>query len=301
MFPYGLVRSAYRAVFSSGDPLPVGPGNEIIETSLVTLRKISFNYSNPFNLAGNGGGIAQLGDDILGVDSNGQFFLYSRSGTFQTLDISIPTNEEALMRYFDERVRELSDRARILEQFGVSDITTREAGEKIEVFVSHDYWNPEQLSKTIRVSRVTVNRVSDLVAGQSSIKEDQWETIHETEPSLPFGPERVSLFGTNRSGGRLALNRDGNLIVGYGDQELDGVRFPQKVSQDDTSSYGKVVTIDLRTLESRVIAKGIRNTAGLLLDMDGNLWETEHGPEGGDELNLLQIGKNECERNLVGN
>jgi len=37
---------------------------------------------------------------------------------------------------------------------------------------------------------------------------------------------------------------------------------------------------------------GHRNPQGLAFDLDGNLWETEHGPRGGDELNLIKPAKN---------
>lgn len=37
---------------------------------------------------------------------------------------------------------------------------------------------------------------------------------------------------------------------------------------------------------------GHRNPQGLVFDLDGKLWDTEHGPRGGDELNLIQKGAN---------
>jgi glucose/arabinose dehydrogenase len=37
---------------------------------------------------------------------------------------------------------------------------------------------------------------------------------------------------------------------------------------------------------------GHRNPYGLAFDADGRLWETEMGPRGGDELNLIERGKN---------
>ncbi len=37
---------------------------------------------------------------------------------------------------------------------------------------------------------------------------------------------------------------------------------------------------------------GHRNPQGLVFDLAGNLWDTEHGPRGGDELNLIQKGGN---------
>ena len=40
-------------------------------------------------------------------------------------------------------------------------------------------------------------------------------------------------------------------------------------------------------------ALGVRNPQGLARDpRDGSLWETEHGPRGGDELNHIERGKN---------
>jgi len=37
---------------------------------------------------------------------------------------------------------------------------------------------------------------------------------------------------------------------------------------------------------------GHRNPQGLIRDLAGNLWDTEHGPRGGDELNLIHKGRN---------
>lgn len=37
---------------------------------------------------------------------------------------------------------------------------------------------------------------------------------------------------------------------------------------------------------------GHRNPQGLVFDLNGNLWDTEHGPRGGDEVNLIAPGKN---------
>jgi glucose/arabinose dehydrogenase len=37
---------------------------------------------------------------------------------------------------------------------------------------------------------------------------------------------------------------------------------------------------------------GHRNQQGLAFDSEGNLWDTEHGPRGGDEVNLIKRGAN---------
>jgi sugar lactone lactonase YvrE len=38
-------------------------------------------------------------------------------------------------------------------------------------------------------------------------------------------------------------------------------------------------------------SKGHRNPQGAALDAEGRLWVVEHGAQGGDELNLVQPGK----------
>jgi glucose/arabinose dehydrogenase len=39
-------------------------------------------------------------------------------------------------------------------------------------------------------------------------------------------------------------------------------------------------------------SNGHRNPQGLVRDLEGNLWDTEHGPRGGDELNIINKGHN---------
>ncbi len=63
--------------------------------------------------------------------------------------------------------------------------------------------------------------------------------------------------------------------------------FPQ--SPDNT--YGKVLKLD-GSGGYDVFTTGHRNPQGLLVDDDGRVWLTEHGPRGGDEINLLQAGRN---------
>lgn len=57
---------------------------------------------------------------------------------------------------------------------------------------------------------------------------------------------------------------------------------------NNTSLFGRVISISKSNYSVAKIAKGIRRAQGLLYDSYRNLiWETEHGPRGGDELNLI--------------
>ena len=45
-------------------------------------------------------------------------------------------------------------------------------------------------------------------------------------------------------------------------------------------------------VSSQIWSYGHRNVLGLQFDASGRLWDLEHGPKGGDELNLVEAGKN---------
>jgi glucose/arabinose dehydrogenase len=56
--------------------------------------------------------------------------------------------------------------------------------------------------------------------------------------------------------------------------------------------YGKTLILPLDGSAPRIFTLGHRNPQGLLAEPNGRIWVTEHGPEGGDELNLLVDGAN---------
>ncbi len=105
------------------------------------------------------------------------------------------------------------------------------------------------------------------------------------------------------SGCRPTLAADGSLLVGTGDTASDPT-----IPQDRTSLGGKVLRIDLRTgqgppdnpfasssdgNERRVYSYGHRNIQGVAVRLGtGQVYATEHGPTGFDEVNLVRPGGN---------
>ena len=84
-----------------------------------------------------------------------------------------------------------------------------------------------------------------------------------------------------------------------------GDRQKQTPAQDTSNTLGTIVRLDLdgnpaagNPLADRgspsdeIWSWGHRNTLGLQFDAQGRLWNLEHGPAGGDELNLVQRGNN---------
>jgi aldose sugar dehydrogenase len=109
--------------------------------------------------------------------------------------------------------------------------------------------------------------------------------------------------GTLHYGGRVLFSKDGNLFVTTGERS-DKVTRPQ--AQDLNSGLGKIIriTVDGKPASGNPFAGntkarpelysyGHRNVQGIALHpATGDLWETEFGPRGGDEINRIVPGKN---------
>lgn len=100
-------------------------------------------------------------------------------------------------------------------------------------------------------------------------------------------------WGSTRQGGRI--EGDENIIyLTIGDF---GDMIPDPVSQDINSPYGKIVSISRKNTNiMSMISMGHRNQQGLLIDEENKiLISSEHGPNGGDEVNLIDLNNNEIQ------
>lgn len=108
---------------------------------------------------------------------------------------------------------------------------------------------------------------------------------------------------TAHYGGRILFDKTGNLLVTTGDRS--GL-LTRPMAQSVTSALGKVVRITTNgqpaagnpTFNSagalpELYSIGHRNPQGIALHpITGELWQSDHGPRGGDEINRVQTGGN---------
>lgn len=172
--------------------------------------------------------------------------------------------------------------------FRVADVLARREGAQTRVFVSHHFWKREQKCFVARVSSAILPAASE----RPGPGETQWQTIFETEPCLRIGAARGAAFAGEQIGGNLEFLGEDKVLLTVGDHQFDGWYRPTNHVQDPRAHYGKTVLIDIRTREWTVFTTGHRNPQGLTVDTRGRIWSTEHGPQGGDELNLLRKGGN---------
>lgn len=117
-------------------------------------------------------------------------------------------------------------------------------------------------------------------------------------------PADQATGGPNHFGCRIVFDGRGYMFFSIGDR--GGPTNPENLAQSLGSVTGKIHRlhddgripadnpfVDTPGAEPSVWALGVRNPQGLAYDpATGRLWETEHGPRGGDELNLIRKGAN---------
>ena len=106
--------------------------------------------------------------------------------------------------------------------------------------------------------------------------------------------------GDKHYGSRLEFDKDSYLFVSTGERsDLETRPYAQK--QD--SYLGKILKItkdgkpapgnpNLAGWKPEIYSTGHRNPQGMAIDEKGQIWDAEMGPRGGDEINLIQPGKN---------
>lgn len=89
-------------------------------------------------------------------------------------------------------------------------------------------------------------------------------------------------------GGRIAFLHDGRIALTLG----DGFHLREEAQNLD-SHLGKVVRMNPDGSDAKIYSMGHRNVQGAHFVREGaTLWTHEHGPRGGDELNLTDPGQN---------
>lgn len=96
------------------------------------------------------------------------------------------------------------------------------------------------------------------------------------------------LFNSHAAGGKLEVIDNEHLGLTAGDFNIFGL------SQNENSIYGKIYSLNINNSKLNLISSGHRNPQGLHKVFNKNiLIETEHGPRGGDEINLIYVDKYE--------
>ena len=119
-----------------------------------------------------------------------------------------------------------------------------------------------------------------------------WEVLYKAEPNTRRGQH----FGS-----RLVFDNNGYLYFTIGDRGNRDVN-PQDITRDCGKVYrinddGTIPTdnpfFNTQNSKKAIYSYGHRNPQGMILHpKTGAIWTHEHGPKGGDEINIIESGKN---------
>ena len=219
-----------------------------------------------------GGAIAPLCEDLLVLTPRGRIALVRPDGSVAGLEGRVPMNLAGMRS--DRDYEAFVARGSPYRTPRVADILLKPHSEgRWELFVTHH--NFKEGYNRFRLSSTMVLR-----QGASVWVSPSWRTVFDFEPRV-FRSKFLQ-----ESGGRILADGPEHLLV------VVGSHGRLALAQDPDSHLGKLVRIGIETGAAEVLSLGLRNPQGFARDADGNLWEVEHGPQGGDELNVLEPGVN---------
>ncbi|MGW8466569.1 PQQ-dependent sugar dehydrogenase [Pseudomonas sp. CLCA07] len=178
---------------------------------------------------------------------------------------------------------------------GVPKVWAKGQGGLLDVVLSPDFRQDRTVYLSYAEGDGAGNKAGTAV-GRGQLSEDlktlqDFQVIFHQEPKLSVG---------NHFGSRLVFDRDGYLFITLGEnndrptaQDLDKLQgkvvriYPDGQVPDDNPFVGQA------GVRPEIWSYGQRNPQGAALNpWTGVLWENEHGPQGGDELNIIERGRN---------
>ncbi|CUH42781.1 Soluble aldose sugar dehydrogenase YliI precursor [Ruegeria atlantica] len=257
------------------------------EVAKVPVRRVSPYHT----IRENGGGLTSFGSDVLLLAYDGRIYAASSSEDVRSTEITVPdTNRAAYEALADDPSNtEYEIEAGYLRY---NDLVKFSGPNGPSLAIAYTEYHPDRKCVTNTVALLPlgadVNSINDVQAAPSD-----WQVIYRTEPCLPLKTRHLAIEG-HMAGGKLVFEAPSTLYMTSGDYHFDGMRSEvgPGIAQDPSADYGKILAIDVVSGDGRVVSMGHRNPQGLTLTPDGTLYTLEHGPKGGDELNVVRDGAN---------
>ncbi|MHA8065531.1 PQQ-dependent sugar dehydrogenase [Aquirufa sp. ROCK2-A2] len=178
------------------------------------------------------------------------------------------------------------------------EVMSKGQGGLLDVVLHPDYknngWVYMSYSKFKKDGAITLTSTA-IVRGK--IKNNEFVEAQEIFQAMPY----TKTF--HHFGSRIAFDKKGYLFFSVGERGMEK-EFPQETNNDNGKIHrlnddgtipkdNPFVGKDANKYHHSIYSYGQRNPQGLTLNpYTGAIFETEHGPRGGDELNIIQAGKN---------
>jgi cytochrome c2 len=249
--------------------------SETIETQTLPLSKIIFNTNKIFNNPSSekGGALCANKNDLILVNGSAEILILN-------------PKKNKVLKYLDlnEQVSKIETNL-----FKVNDILCygdSYGSGKVTVFLSVDYvLNKSKNDLSEKTNKTYLLKVVHNVNKNQIFVTTIWSgssvspNIAGRIVSNNFKDFYISFSGPTR--GELLTDELLTNDTLYPEQDLNPLILD-----------GKIVKINTLTNFHKIYSYGHRNPQGLFIDNDSSVYSTEHGPMGGDELNIIIDGSN---------
>ena len=228
--------------------------------------------------------LEQTEDKVLLTSGNGVFLYFEKARIKELID-----NQNLLSKYNNLELKRIKTNIKDLisnEKFfysgypGIRDLMILDN----KIYVSYNNTPTYQCYNTaIMVSDLNFNKLNftEFFNYDECVSEENKEFKGNEAPATWSG------------GGKMFPFKDNKILFTIGEYN-DRTR-----AQNKESMFGKIFSIDLKTKSHKLISMGHRNPQGLFYNKDNDsIISTEHGPRGGDEININLNVSNEKVNNF---
>jgi cytochrome c2 len=260
----------------------LGDDAQHIEWRTARLNQLSMHWAviRVGARSAGGGGVAEADGHVIIASQLGRLSYLSSGNQLAPIEATVPMNLEGLRESLL-----IDDPLFSVGEFRTYDLLTQRIdGEHWRLFASFARFAGENCLQFV------VAQTELEVSGDTLRVTAPWQDVFIARPNCIPYKDRSLRFVGSQAGGRMVLTSDRTMLIAIGDHQFDGFNDARRVSLDPDWDLGKVVELDLVTGDSRIYATGLRNPQGLTQLRDGRIVETEHGPQGGDEINVIRRG-----------
>jgi cytochrome c2 len=279
----------YNPLVTSSLPIV---SESLIQTNFYSLlrREIALPSLNK-NFISGGGAIVETNKGILIAEKSGRFFFLDQNEfqepRLRLTSINIDINEKGFTRDAKKEGYAIKPGLNVgYAGLGMRLHDLLLLPDKKSLMASFTRWKDSESCAELIFALTELNQNEELPTSGT------WKEVFVTTPCLGFGPQKNKPFAGHQAGGRMIKLDNETVLVTVGDFKNDGDKR-SLTTANPANSYGKTHLIDLRT--GRVqnnYSTGHRNPQGLVRRQNGEIWSTEHGPAGGDEINYIKSGAN---------
>ena len=291
---YRVIDKLEREAAEFMTPANAGPPSEYYSTIFTGMRGTVVTIPRA-DMPGAGGGLAIVDDQALALTFRGLIWAVDKQGGFTRTAIEVPDHGLAAYRAAAQKPAYAgfdADFARLR----YNELEYLDGPQGRFLFITYTEFHPGRDCYTLTLARLALpdGPVADLKVSASD-----WEPIFRSAPCLPLRGVIQAIQG-EEAGGRITFSNDRTKAYmtageyGWNGFHSDGRTelSKQQLAQDPGADQGKIIEIDLQTLAARHLSSGHRNPQGIAVDAQDRIWAVEHGPRGGDELNLIEDGNN---------